>query len=58
MVRRRLVLDHIPLEGKLFRGEGGNGHTLRNFFGLLSGGMGLVSLSFFDIASAPFFLRR
>ena len=51
----------------MFRREGGNGLTLRTFVvflfellisTLLSGGMGLVSLSFFDIASAPFFLRR
>ena len=50
------------MEGKIFRGEGGNGLTLRKFlvflfepliFTLLSGGMGLVS--FFFIASAPVF---
>ena len=55
------------MEGKMFRGEGGNGLTLREFLvflieplilTLLSGGMGLVSLSFFFIASAPFFLRK
>ena len=42
------------MEGKMFRGEGGNGLTLREFLvflfeplisTLLSGGMGLVSLS-------------
>ena len=50
----------------MFRGEGGNGLTLRKFLvflfeplisTLLSGGMGLVSLFFF-IASAPFFLKK
>ena len=62
MVRKRLVLD--LMEGEVFRGEGGNGLTLRKFLvflfeplisTLLSGGMGLV---FFFIASAPVFLRR
>ena len=50
------------MEGKMFRGEGGNGLTLREFWSfeplistLLSGGMGLV---FFFVASAPFFLGR
>ena len=51
------------MEGRMFRGEGGNGLTLREFLvfflfeplisTLLSGGMGLVS--FFFIASAPVF---
>ena len=50
----------------MFRGEGGNGLTLRKFLvflfeplisTLLSGGMGLLSLSLF-IASAPFFLKK
>ena len=64
MVRKRLVLD--LMEGEVFRGEGGNGLTLRKFLvflfeplisTLLSGGMGLVS--FFFIASAPaFFLKE
>ena len=47
------------MEGKVFRGEGGNGLTLREFWSfeplistLLSGGMDLV---FFFITSAPFF---
>jgi len=54
------------MEGEVFRGEGGNGLTLRKFLvflfeplisTLLSGGMGLVSLFF--IASTPiFFLRK
>ena len=44
------------IEGKMFRGEGGNGLTLRTslvflfellILTLLSGGMGLVSLSLF-----------
>ena len=49
----------------MFRGEGGNGLTLREFLvfsfeplisTLLSGGMGLVSLFFLKkIASAPIF---
>ena len=53
------------MEGKMFRGEGGNGLTLREFLvfsfeplisTLLSGGMGLVSLFFLKkIASAPIF---
>ena len=55
------------MEGKMFRGEGGNGLTLRELLvflfeplisTLLSGGMGLVSLSFFSIASAPFFFKE
>ena len=46
------------MEGKMFRGEGGNGLTLRKFLVFLfeplisthlSGGMGLVSLSFFSL---------
>ena len=49
----------------MFRGEGGNGLTLREFLvfsfeplisTLLSGGMGLVS--FFFIASAPIFFKE
>ena len=53
------------MEGKMFRGEGGNGLTLRKFLvflfeplisTLLSGGMGLVSLFF--IASAPVFFKK
>jgi hypothetical protein len=53
------------MEGKMFRGEGGNGLTLREFLvflfeplisTLLSGGMGLVS--FFFIASAPIFFKK
>ena len=50
------------MEGKMFRGEGGNGLTLREFWSfeplistLLSGGMGLV---FFFIASAPNFFKK
>ena len=42
------------MEGRIFRGEGGNGLTLRHLFlfellisTLLSGGMGLVSPLFF-----------
>ena len=42
------------MEGKVFRGEGGNGLTLREFWSfeplistLLSGGMGLVTQLFF-----------
>ena len=53
------------VDGKMFRGEGGNGLTIRKFsvflfepliFTLLSGGMGLVS--FFFIASAPVFFKK
>ena len=52
------------MEGKMFRGEGGNGLTLREFLvflfeplisTLLSGGMGFV---FFSIASAPIFFKE
>ena len=50
------------MEGKIFRGEGGNGLTLREFFSfeplistLLSGGMGLVSLYFFHCFCSSFF---
>ena len=54
------------MEGKMFRGEGGNGLTLRKILvflfeplisTLLSGGMGLVSLYFF-IASALVFFKE
>ena len=53
------------MEGKMFRGEGGNGLTLRKILvflfeplisTLLSGGMGLVS--FFLLLQLQFFLRR
>ena len=53
------------MEGKMFRGEGGNGLTLRKFLvflfellisTLFSGGMSLVS--FFLIASAPVFFKE
>ena len=51
------------MEGKMFRGEGGNGLTLREFWSfeplistLLSGGMGLVF--FFFIASALVFFKK
>ena len=53
------------MEGEVFRGEGGNGLTLRKFLvflfeplisTLLSGGMGLVS--FFFIASTPIFFKE
>ena len=52
------------MEGEVFRGEGGNGLTLRNFLvflfeplisTLLSGGMGLV---FFPLLLLHFFLRK
>ena len=52
------------MEGKMFRGEGGNGLTLRKFLvflfeplisTLLSGGMGLFSL-FFIASALVFFL--
>ena len=55
------------MDGKMFRGEGGNGLTLRKFLvflfeplisTLLGGGMGLVSLCFFFIASAPGFFFK
>ena len=61
MVRKRYVLDQIPIlwKVKMFRGEGGNGLTLRKFLDLLfellistllSGGNGLVSFfSFFSL---------
>ena len=64
MVRKRLVLDQIPIfmEGKMFRGEGGNGLTLREFWSFeplistpLSGGMGLVSIVFFIASALVFF---
>ena len=51
------------MEGKVFRGEGGNGLTLREFLvflfeplisTLLSGGMGLVSFFY----SAPVFFKK
>ena len=49
------------MEGEVFRGEGGNGLTLREFWSfeplistLLSGGMGL----FFSLLLLQFFLRR
>ena len=54
------------MEGEVFRGEGGNGLTLRKFLvflfeplisTLLSGGMGLVSL-FFSLLLLQFFLRK
>ena len=53
------------MEGKMFRGEGGNGLTLRTFVvflfellisTLLSGGMGLVS--FFSLLLLQIFFRR
>ena len=55
------------MEGKIFRGEGGNGLTLRKLFvflfellffpTLLSGGIGLVSFFFFFllVLLCPFF---
>ena len=52
------------MEGKMFRGEGGNGLTLREFLvflfeplisTLLSGGMGLVTLFFFIAYALVFF---
>ena len=52
------------MEGEVFRGEGGNGLTLRTFVvflfellisTLLSGGMSLVSLFFFLCISSSFF---
>ena len=57
LVRKRSVLDQIPIlwKVKLFRGEGGNGLTLRTSLAflfeilissLLSGGMVLLSLFF------------
>ena len=57
VVRKRSVLDQIPIlwKVKLFRGEGGNGLTLRTSLAflfeilissLLSGGMVLLSLFF------------
>ena len=58
------------MEGKMFRGEGGNGLILRKHLvllfellisTLLSGGMGLVSFFFslsFFIASAPVFFWK
>ena len=61
MGRKRLVLDQIPIlwKVKMFRGEGGNGLTLRKHLvflfellisTLLSGGMGLVSFFFFFLS--------
>ena len=58
VVRKRSVLDQIPIlwKAKMFRGEGGNGLTLRTSLvflfellisSLLSRGMGLVSFFFF-----------
>ena len=66
MVRKRLVLDQIPIlwKVKMFRGEGGNGLTLRKHLvflfelfisTLLSGGMGLVS--FFLKEDDPYSMR-
>ena len=54
------------MEGKVFRGEGGNGLTLREFLvflfeplisTLLSGGMGLVSLFFHCFCSIFFKIK-
>ena len=61
VVRKRSVLDQIPIlwKVKIFRGEGGNGFTLRTSLvflfellisSLLSGGMGLVSFFFFFLS--------
>ena len=67
MVRKRSRSNPDLMEGEVFRGEGGNGRTLRTFVvflferlisTLLSGGMGLVSLFFVFIASAPVFFRK
>ena len=51
------------MEGEVFRGEGGNGLPLREFWyfeplisTLLSGGMGLVS--FFSLLLLQFFFRK
>ena len=66
MVRKRSVLDQIPIlwKVKMFRGEGGNGLTLRTSLvflfellisSLLTGGMGLAPflfLSFFACLSS------
>ena len=69
VVRKRLILDQIPIlwkvkcSGEREEMDSHLEHLWSFYFELListllSGGMGLVSLSFFDIASAPFFLRR
>ena len=71
MGRKRLVLDQIPIlwKVKMFRGEGGNGLTLRKHLvflfellisTLLSGGMGLVSFFFFFLPTllCPVLLRK
>ena len=69
MVRKRLILDQIPILWKVKcsgEREEMDSH-LENFLvflfeplisTLLSGGMGLVSLSLSFFASAPVFLRR
>ena len=55
------------MEGEVFRGEGGNGLTLRDFLvflfellisTLLSRGMGLVSLCFFSLLLLQFFFKK
>ena len=62
------ILDQILIlwKVKMFRGEGGNGLTLRTSLvflfeplisTLLSGGMGLVSF-FFSLLQLQFFLRK